>query len=173
MKKSLLSLLFFLLLIPQLHSQDKEKKGKVYVVWVTKMDGSEEKGFFYEANEDGIAINKSKTLNESNLILVEVANINTIKIRRRGAVGKGAGIGLLAGAGLGIISGYASGDDPQGFLSSSKEDKAVFLGVSLGLLGSGLGAVIGTTREKIVINGGINAYKYNLELLKSRSLVKD
>ena len=102
-----------------------------------------------------------------------MANINTIKIRRRGAVGKGAGIGLLAGAGLGIISGYASGDDPQGFLSSSKEDKAVFLGVSLGLLGSGLGAVIGTTREKIVINGGINAYKFNLELLKSRSLVKD
>lgn len=89
MKNIALMVLVFLFIVPGLHSQNKKEKIKVYKVWVTKMNGSKEKGFFYAADEQGITISKSKTPDESNLLMVEAGNISLIKLRRKGAVGKG------------------------------------------------------------------------------------
>ena len=100
-----------LLIAPGFYAQSKSKKVKVYKIWITKMDGSEMKGFFYAADEQGITISRSITFDESDLLMVEAGNISLIKLRRKGAVGKGAGIGFLSGAAVGAIIGFAGGDD--------------------------------------------------------------
>lgn len=57
---------------------------------------------------------------------------------------RGAGVGFLAGAGTGILAGLIAGDDPPStFISFSKEEKALALGILLGGTGALAGTVIG------------------------------
>jgi hypothetical protein len=61
---------------------------------------------------------------------------------------KGLGIGTGIGVGLGAIIGYASGDDPPGFLSFTREDKAILAGGALGAVGLITGAVVGALNPR-------------------------
>lgn len=153
------------------YGQSKKGKIKIYKIWVLKIDGSKEKGFFYKANEKGITVSKSKSLDASNLILVEAENISLIKVRRKGAIGKGAGIGFLSGAAVGAGMGFAQGDDEPGWFSLTKEDKAVGIGVALGLLGTGVGAIAGTGTKKIPIYGDLETYLTQLNSLINYDLI--
>ena len=56
---------------------------------------------------------------------------------------RGAGFGLLVGAGSGAVIGFVSGDDPDGFISLTAEEKALGMGVLLGGAGALIGTVIG------------------------------
>ncbi len=180
MKNIALMVLVLLFIAPGLHSQNKKEKIKVYKVWVTKIDGSNVKGFFYAADEQGITISRSITLDESDLVLVEVENISLIKIRRKGAVGKGAGIGFLSGAAVGAIIGFAEGDDDPicssfvfgtfCFEGSTAGEKAVGGAIGLGVIGSGVGAIVGTGKKKIPIDGNTNTYITQLNSLKNYTL---
>ena len=171
--KTLTILMVLLLVAPNICAQNKTKKIKVYKVWVTKMDGSKVRGFFYAADAQGVTISNSKTPDESNLLLVEAENIRLIKMRRKGAVGKGAGIGFLSGAAFGGIIGYAGGDDEPGLLSATKETKAGVGAIVFGLVGTGVGAIVGTGKKKIHIDGNIETYRIQLNSLTNYVLKQD
>ena len=53
------------------------------------------------------------------------------------------GWGFLSGAVIGGLIGFASGDDEGGFVSFSKEEKALGGGVALGLVGGLIGLIAG------------------------------
>lgn len=163
--------LFFI--SPQLGAQEKQKKIKAYKIWLKKMDGSKVKGFLFEANEQGVTINKGKTLDAKNLITIPPSEISTIRIRRKAAVGRGAGFGLLAGGIVGVSAGYISGDDDGGWFAFDKEDKAVIGGVFWGIVGSGVGALVGSSKKLIVIFGDSEKYQTHLNSLVNYDLVPD
>ena len=181
--KTLTIVMVLLLVAPNICAQNKTKKIIVYKVWVTKMDGSKVRGFFYAADAQGVTISKSKTPDESNLLLVEAENIRLIKMRRKGAVGKGAGIGFLSGAAFGAIIGYASGDDGLRctstvigtlcFEGSTAGEKAIIEAIGLGIIGSGVGAIVGTSKKKIHIDGNIETYRIQLNSLTNYVLKQD
>jgi hypothetical protein len=172
MKVIAISVLILLFIAPGLYCQNKTGKKKVYKVWVTKMDGSKIYGFLFAANEQGISITETKSLEGLNSILVEVENIREIRVRRKGSVGRGAGWGAVSGAALGAIIGLASGDDPENqFLySASAEEKAGVSAIVLGGIGGGFGAIIGTGKKKILIDGNTKVYVSQLTTLKNYSL---
>jgi hypothetical protein len=182
--KALTIVMVVLLVAPNIGAQNKTEKIKVYKIWVTKMDGSKVKGFFYAANEQGITISKSKVQDESNLFMVEARNISLIKMRRKGAVGKGAGIGFIAGVATGAIIGLADGDDgvvcgPGIFggtvcrEGSTAGEKATAGAIGLGVIGTGIGAIVGTGKKKIPIDGNAETYITQLNSLTNYTIKQD
>ena len=130
------------------------------------------KGLVYEANVESLKIIDKNGIT----IHIDASNIGIIKIRRKGKVGKGIVFGALVGFGTGLVIGFASGDDPdrtieffgtQTIKGTKASEKALGLGFTGALIGSGVGAVIASGKEKISINGDINNYKTNLEKLRS------
>ena len=148
-------------------SQNSNKKIKPYKVWVTQLDGKIYKGFLYSADEDEIVITVNYFSTET-IYTIEYSKIKMIKWRRKGSVGRTAL--LLGGAGVIILggSGYAAGDDPkdQWLFRVDKEEKALSGAIVGGILGGGFGALIGTIKEKMIINGDIENYKRYLPKLK-------
>jgi hypothetical protein len=65
----------------------------------------------------------------------------------RRPIARGLGIGLLAGAAIGVVVGAASGDDREGFISLSAEEKAAVGAVFFGGVGGVAGGIIGATRR--------------------------
>ena len=153
-----------------LNAQNKKGKIKVHKAWVKLMDGTKTKGVLYAADSTGVTISNSIPTNYLNTIGVN--DIEEIRIRKKRNVGKGVWIGALSGATLGAISGLASGDDNSGgWFSYTKEEKAIGTGVFLGIVGVGVGALAGTYKKKIVVNGNAATYKNYLGLIQSYALV--
>jgi hypothetical protein len=92
-----------------------------------------------------------------------------IKLRRKGAVGKGAGIGFLSGVAIGSILGFASGD--RSFFT--KETKAGLGAIYIGAVGTGVGAIVGTGKKKIPIDGNVETYITQLNSLTNYALKQD
>ena len=117
-------------------------------------------------------------------ISIDASNIGIIKIRRKGKIGNGVLVGALTGSATGALIGLFSGDDPDttgGFSFYGEEvtwtnkgtkagEKALAIGISMAFVGSGVGAIIASKKEKIFINGDINNYNNQLEILKSYSM---
>ena len=136
------------------------------------MDGSKVmKGNLYSADKDGIKIIKGEPFDVSNLVSIEAKQIEKIKIRRKGQIGRGVWIGALTGASVGVIAGFVSGDDEPGFFSATKEEKALGAGITFGVLGSGIGALIGTGKKKIILNGDPENYKNQLKTIQRYALM--
>ena len=167
-----------------LHAQKSKKKNKVYKVWVSKIDNSKKiKGLLYEVNNESLKIIGKR----STEINIDASTIKMIKIRRKGRVGRGVLIGALSGFAVGGIIGLASGDDPDetvqyggGFAGwwyipyteytiegETAMEKAMSTGTGLAFLGGGAGAIIASKKKKISINGDINNYTNQLDVLKS------
>lgn len=120
------------------------------------------KGFILSVSDSGIVFSVSATGNKflikdrmSEYILAE--NIDKIKIRRKGSVGKGILIGGVAGFLIGGIIGLAGGDDPEsqgGFniFSYSAEEKAAIGGILVGIPATIIGGIVSSLRVKIPIN---------------------
>ena len=138
-------------------SQNSNKKIKPYKVWVTQLDGKIYKGFLYSADEDGIVITVNHLSNE-HVYTIEYSKIKMIKWRRKGSVG---GTALLLGGAWAILFGggaYNANDD-GGYWN-------LIIAAIGGVLGGGSGALIGTIKEKMIINGDIENYKRYLPKLK-------
>jgi hypothetical protein len=73
---------------------------------------------------------------------------------RRGTVSRGKGmvsgmmIGALAGAMVGAIVGLAGGDDSTGMFSLTASEKAVLLGVTMGVGGCVIGGAVGYSKPR-------------------------
>lgn len=174
MKSTLLFLLGILIFFPiKLNAQVVAEEEQPYKVWVKLMDGTKVKGILYSANERGVKIMNIASLDVSNLTSIESNSINLISLRRKGKVGKGVWVGGLTGASTGILLGIMSGDDDAGFINFSKEDKAIVGGITLGVLGTGVGALIATGKNKIRINGNNDMFEKQVDVIKNYSLMDD
>lgn len=97
---------------------------------------------------DTIRILADRTLSDRAIALTSVTRVDVSAgraSRGRSAVRAG-GIGLLLGGLTGTVIGYASGDDPPGWFSSSAEEKAAIFGILLGGTSTIVGGVIGAIR---------------------------
>lgn len=160
---------FFLLLILMFSISftygQEQNKLKTYKVMIKKMDGTRVRGYLVKVDDDGVTVDVSKRFEEDGLVVIAAADIAKIKLSRKGAVTRGALRGLAAGGALGAIAGYIDGDDNSGFISFTKEEKAVVLGTFFGLCGTVIGAIIGTNRKHFHIYGFIDEFrKYYPEL---------
>jgi len=161
-----------------LHAQKSKNQNKVYKIWVSKVDNSKIiKGLLYEANDESLTIIDRHSVE----ISIDASNIGIIKIRKKGKIGKGVLIGASAGFATGVIIGLVSGDEPDQTMGSifgaevilegaTAGEKALGLGILMAVGGSGVGAIIASKKEQIFINGDMNTYKNNLEILKSYSM---
>lgn len=97
----------------------------------------------------------------SSLKLITYNEIDHIKIKRKGAVGRGALTGGLIGLGTGLLIGLVEGDDdPNSWFSYTAGEKAFIYGASLGIAGGIIGAVVGAVAtKKFIIKGSPSALK--------------
>jgi small nuclear ribonucleoprotein (snRNP)-like protein len=148
-----------------LNAQNNSKKIQIHKVWVKTVDGSKTKGVLYSADEQSIKISKNNSFSNSNLIVIDREKIDVIKIRRKGKIGKSVWIGAASGAGFGAVIGMAANNDEW------KGVAATAFGLLFGLIGTGVGAVVGSSKQKIQINGNSEVYISNLSFLQSTSFV--
>ena len=95
---------------------------------------------------------------------IPVSQIEKIKFRRKGGVGKGAAIGGGIGIVVGLISGYADGDDtpePDVWFdfSATAEEKAAGSAIVLGTIGAISGSIVGSLKKKFIIRGEQDNYE--------------
>ncbi len=103
-------------------------------------------------------INSSAILMNMNTYNFE--NINTVKIYRKGSVGRGLLIGFLSGALTGIAYGIISGDDdPNQWFAMTAGEKAFGGAVVFGAAGSLTGLIIGLIHKQFTINGKKEKYQ--------------
>lgn len=155
-KFALLCVISLLIADNKLYSQNNFFK-KPYKIWVTKMDGTKaDRGILTAFGEEYVEI-ESLSLNKSKKI--DVHQIKNLRLVRKGKLGRGLGIGFIAGFATGFIIGIASDDDPPGLFSYTSEEKAVAGGVFLGLSGAAVGGIFSLFKAKIPIDGSFNNYK--------------
>lgn len=165
MRPILLLLAFLMSFSYGLNAQNNSKTIQIHKVWVNTMDGLSIKGVLYSADEQSIKISKNTSFSNSNLIVIDSEKIDVIKIRRKGKIGKGAWIGAASGAGFGVAIGMATDSGEM------KSVVAIASGLFFGVIGTGVGAAVGSIKKKIQINGNSELYLNNLSFLQSISLV--
>jgi small nuclear ribonucleoprotein (snRNP)-like protein len=166
MRPILLLLVFLIPFSYGLNAQNNSKKIQIHKVWVKTMDGTKTTGVLYSADEQSIKISKNNSFSNSNLIVIESEKIDFIKIRRKGKIGKGAWIGAASGAGFGVVLGIAATDD-----NDWDGVAGTVSGLFFGIVGTGVGAIVGSNKKKIQINGDSELYLSNLSFLQSASLL--
>jgi len=94
-----------------------------------------------------------------------------LKFRKKNAIGKGIGYGALLGFGFGAIIGLTSAKDNNVWELSAGE-RAVVLGIPMMIPGAILGALIGSAKVKIPINGKMDHYEKQRIKINKYSLVE-
>ena len=154
---------------------------KRYRTWLTlNSEPFKSKGILYQSKESSILIaplvKNRQQISDKTLIEFQIRNIETIKLRKNKRVGKGILIGAVTGLVAGGLVGLLSGDDPPcnsgGLICfrSTAEEKAVIGGVYLAVFGAGVGALIGSIKIKIPINGSSEKYRKNKTDLRRYSV---
>lgn len=182
MSKIKLSVIVMLCSLNILFAQEPNKKFKVHKVWVSKIDNSKVvKGILLEANDESLIIIGKK----NSEIIVNVKDIHKIKIRMKGKVGKGAAIGAATGVATGLVIGFASGDDPDktvdGYFpylgsytytveGTTAGGKAATWAAGLGIVGTVVGAVVGSKKETFLINGDSKNYLRYFDEIQTYSM---
>ncbi len=175
MKKKMFAFLMIALAVGGLSAQDTTKKTKIYRTWIsTNSEPFKVKGSLYKVNDSSIFVSSFLRLQDypanRDQLLVELylENINTIKIRRMNRIGRGAWIGAISGFVVGGFIGYQTEFDY--FLH---RHEMVFLGgVPLSIVGAGVGALIGSNKIIIPINGNANNFNKNKKELRKYSIIK-
>lgn len=178
MKKFYLIAIIVLCFLYSLNAQDSIQPKKIYNTWISLNSAPFNiKAVLYETKDSSISVSSSVVKQDYSTGNFEISNlhineIETIKIRRKGSVGRGVWIGALAGCALGGIIGLASGDDPPGIMSFSAEDKAILGGFTGTFFGGGIGAIMGIIKVEIPINGSISNYNNQKNKLRKYSIKK-
>ncbi|MEI6695774.1 MAG: hypothetical protein WCO13_06880 [Bacteroidota bacterium] len=151
-----------------------EKQIMIYRTWIT-LNNSAKKltGVMYEIKDSAILVSNSMVRNnylKGNFKVSEI-NYNTIdlvKIRSKYSIGKGALSGGIFGFALGGILGLIFSQDI--FTPIPVGEKIMTGGISLGIGGALLGAVIGSMQITIPINGNIENFNKNKAQLKKYTI---
>jgi len=100
-----------------------------------------------------------------------IDDINLISTERQGGSLHGALLGGAIGVSTGVAIGLISGDDYSSIFGFTAEQKAIIGGVGLGAIGALTGAIVGSIKIKIPINGSMENYNRKKKKL-GRSTVK-
>lgn len=101
------------------------------------------------------------------LIRMPVEQLEFVRIRRKGKIGRGILLGMLGGIATGAIWGQALGDDRKGgLLSLTADTKSTVLGTVCIIPGAIIGAILGSSSKKIVFNKSVETYQAQRETLR-------
>jgi len=146
------------------------KKQKEFIASVTTLDGRTIKGSLSAVNDTQLILKAYNTQ-----LSVPAENLQSLTLKRKHSVRRGALIGFGIGAAAGIIIGLASGNDPKMSYPTASEDplgigtmmvglnnafamtageKAVAAGLGLGATGAIVGTIIGAVAKKKFTIGG-------------------
>ena len=146
------------------------QKDNSYKTWIKlNPDQSKFKGFLYEKNDSSVIIREgfgdfkeidSKEITYDDLMTlpleyssIPLSNIDEMKARRKGRVGRGVFLGALTGFAIGGLIGAVDGDDPPDtFMALTAGEKALMLGVPLAAIGAGVGGWLGSFKLTIHLN---------------------
>ncbi len=168
MKTRVLLSTLILVLTVNLYSQEDPSKYKFYKTYIFLKDSSPKLyGTLYSVNESSVYLSNSLSKGDYwfgnyNTSQILITDIDKIKIRRLGSIGKGVLFGVLAGFTAGYIMGRTMYDENSGGL----------LGMLLTIPGAAIGGFIGSITIQIPINGDIPTYQKNMEKLKKYSINK-
>ncbi len=156
----------FVILIPY-----KEKVEKIinadYKAWVRSTDNSNMlKGKLLSVEDDHNLLFQKKS--ESSKINLRMDEIQFIKFRKNGKIGRGIFTGAMIGIATGALIGYSAGDDEVCeswcfYPTFSREEKAIIGGLFLSVPGAIVGGLVSAFKVKIPMGAD---YKRNAENLK-------
>jgi len=164
-----IGLIFFA--VANIQAQKKQKKVKIYRVWVKLNDQSKHKGFLYSVDTESINIIYSLRYlkSEKGILNLRAKDIDRMSVRRKG---KGLRSTLIGALGTAIaVEIWLSFEDPGSESSYiSNETAAVMSGI---LLGAPIGAIVGASRKKFDINGNEAVFKTKYEEFSKYALIKN
>lgn len=139
-----------------------QTKTKIYKVWVQLADSDRKvMGRLMELKDTSIVVLNWK---EEKIEDFGVSQIEKLKFRRKGSVGRGAAIGGAAGIVAGFIVGQAEGDDdPSDYFldwSMTAEEKGVMYAPGFATAGALIGGIVGALKKKFIIDS--SQVKYDL-----------
>ncbi len=157
-------------------AQDTIKKNQTYKAWLSlSVPPYKAKGLLFHIQDSSIALIKSQnfkdyTSGDFQMENLHFSNIEVIKLRRYNKTGNNTLIGAASGFVIGAVIGLISGDDDPGIVIFTAERKALMAGGTLAVVGAGVGAIVGSIKIKIPINGDWDKYQKNRTRLKKRAL---
>ena len=162
--------------------ENSENQNKIFKVWVSLNKKPVYGGVLFETKDSSIIVTDSYyksnySAGRFRISEINYNDINVIKIQAKNSVLKGIFLGAVTGFVVGAIIGAASGDDnpntyvPHGYLDTPKTagNKALSGGVVSMFLGGGIGAVVGTFKLIIPINGNFDKFRRNKSRLERHS----
>ena len=182
-------------------STKETKKHVPSLATVHTIEGRTLKGWFYRLSDDQVILLPAKNKNfrltsltktNGNTINIGVDQIQSISLRKKNSVLKGAliglGVGVLTGTVIGLASGndpvepyYSSSQDPYGFgnffvsinnsFARTAGEKAMFGAIGLGTSGAIMGIIIGAIAKKKFIIGGKKEVYHDLQSDLMRKLI--
>lgn len=179
-RKLIAAILIGMMLLHNTNAQEPNNLKSKYKCWIyydSTSAYSNLKGIIHSVADSGIIFATSISGNtfkedDRQLRYLEISNIEKIKIRKKGNVGRGILIGAGVGFLVGGLIGYASGDDNPGWFSMTAEAKAVALGTALSIPGMLIGGIAGATRITIPISRKQNRYKMQQAEIRSYTSTK-
>lgn len=174
-------------------SQDSDHQIRISRAWVryygdkSKVSNSLEvlnlEGALYQVADSSILISNSLITedylsNNFTISSLNISDIESIAIRRKGTFGRRVLVGTLTGFAVGAIIGAASGDDPPCqsgewcLFDFSAGEKAMMAGVGLGIIGAGVGAAVGSIKVNIPINRSMGKYKSEKKRMRRYSIIR-
>ena len=172
---------------------DSPDKGKNYQAWISTYEASRAiTGGLYEIRDSSIMLsNRNFSRNGSpgkvDMTKLDVRSIDVIKVRKNGSIGKGvlygAISGLVAGGALGILyaasvkkSDAGANDLEKSFNSAASSmaiaGTSILIGIGCIGTGIGVGALIGSAKITIPINGSRKQFDQNRSILDGYSAKK-
>lgn len=170
-KIKIMLLLLFLGVTDIVAPQSSSKKSNVYRAWISVLGSTDQlQGYLYNADSSVVTLTMKNSFDLDHLQTIESNRIDQIRLRKKGIIGRGVWIGALVGFGVGATVGLVGGDDPEGFISFTKEENAVIYAVPSSILGCGFGALVSSKRTNVKIGGDQQMYFLQLDKLKGYSL---
>ena len=168
MKRSLAPITFVLLALQNVYAQDSANS-KLFIAKVTTAKNESYKGILYAINDSSVLLiqdhsNMDNGEPDPDSVLLETFyshEILKIKVRRKGAVAKGAliggGSGMTIGFMIDLLGQFLLQEGATGISSATGTTEpevglTPMFTITFGLIGSGIGALIGSSSKKFLID---------------------
>ena len=174
MKKEFLAVLIIALAVGGLYAQDNTPRMKIYRTWISLDNVPYEiKGSLYQISDSAVFVSSAVKIrhyaaNRYEITELHYNTINTIKIRRSGSVRRGALLGAISGFAAGFLIGNITTSEDW----ITGPEVGVIIGVPSALAGAGLGAILGSSKITIPINGKTNSFNQNKNKLREYAIIK-
>ncbi|OFX52967.1 MAG: hypothetical protein A2066_20735 [Bacteroidetes bacterium GWB2_41_8] len=151
--------------------ENDNKRAAIFKTWI-KLNNSPQivKGVLYEIGDSSIFV--SESVSNPTLHEYRFNDIDLMKVRRGNSVKRG----VYNGAGIGFVSGIIASFSFVGDASVLTGPLYLMLGMTYGAIGSGVGALAGTIKDRIPIKSSyenFEKYRGNIQDYSYKKEVKD